>query len=49
MYRIVRVTNQGYLKDIGFVSYKSYLEVERVIKGLKKTYPKRVFFVIQTV
>jgi|TARA_R110000822_G_scaffold152112_8_gene291368 hypothetical protein len=49
MYRIIRVTDEGYLKDIGYRSYKKYLEVEQVIKGLKKTYPKRVFTIIQTV
>ena len=46
-YRIFRITAEGHLKDIAFMDYKSYLEAENVVKGLKKSYKKRKFVIIQ--
>lgn len=43
MYQIFRLTNEGYFKDIGYTPYRSYIKAEQVVKGLKKSYPKRKF------
>lgn len=46
MYRIFRLTKDGYLKDVSYVDYPTYLKAERVLKVLKKSHPKRKFKVI---
>ena len=45
-YKIFRLTNEGYLKDINFKSYNNYLKAENVIRELKKLHKKRKFTII---
>lgn len=40
-YRIFRLTPDGFLKDIAYRNYDTYLEAERVVKELKKNKEKR--------
>lgn len=46
-YKIIRITAEGFLKDIGYKPYTSYLKAENVVKELKRTYPKRNFIIQQ--
>lgn len=36
-YKIFRLSKEGFLIDISFKGYRSYIEAEKVIKGLQKT------------
>lgn len=47
-YRIFRITSDGFIKDISYMPYKSYIEAENVVKGLKQSYTKRKFLILQT-
>lgn len=49
MYKIFRITADGYLKDIGYRGYHRYLDAEKVVKGLKKTYPERKFLIFNPI
>lgn len=46
-YRIFRVSDMGFLKDIGNMNYGSYLEAERVVKARKKDYPNTTYVILQ--
>lgn len=46
-YTIFRITPDGYIKDVSYKPFDSYLKAENVVKSLKKDYPNRRYIIQQ--
>ena len=46
-YKIFRLTSEGFLKDIGFMSYTNYLNAEKVVQGLKKENKNKKYIIFK--
>ena len=46
IYKIFRLAEGGWLVNIGYRDYKSYIEAERVVKALKETNKRKQNYII---